>query len=84
MIYCLTRTEPSKFYTRTGVKMKDIGATIQLRDGAELEQLIDEVEASSRQSISDTAILSALYTSWRLEWRGLLRMLCDYTTECRN
>ena len=45
MIYCLTRTELSKFYTRTGVKMKDIGATIQLRDSAELEQLIDEVES---------------------------------------
>lgn len=45
MIFCLTRTELSNFYTRTGVKMKDVGATIQLRDSAELERLIDEVES---------------------------------------
>ena len=45
MIFCLARTELSKFYTRTGVRMKDVGATIQLRSGAELEMLIDEVES---------------------------------------
>ncbi|KAI0381623.1 fungal-specific transcription factor domain-containing protein [Hypomontagnella monticulosa] len=44
MIFCLTRAELSNFYTRTGVKTKDIGPTIELRDSAELERLIDQVE----------------------------------------
>jgi Fungal specific transcription factor domain len=46
MIYCLMRTELTKLCNRTGVKVKDIGATIQLRSGAELGQLIDEVEST--------------------------------------
>ena len=45
MIFCLTRTELAKFYTRTGVKMKDVGATIQSRDTAGVEKQIDEVES---------------------------------------
>ena len=45
MIFCLTRTELAKFYSRTGVKMKDAGATIQSRDSAEVEKQIDEVES---------------------------------------
>ncbi|EXJ95204.1 hypothetical protein A1O1_00323 [Capronia coronata CBS 617.96] len=44
MIYCLARTELSKFYTRTGVKTKEVGASLQLRDNEQLEKLIDEVE----------------------------------------
>ncbi|KAI1082551.1 fungal-specific transcription factor domain-containing protein [Whalleya microplaca] len=44
MIFCLTKAELSNFYTRTGVKIKDIGPTIELKDSAELDRLIDEVE----------------------------------------
>ncbi|KAF3481323.1 activator of stress protein 1 [Arthroderma uncinatum] len=44
MIFCLTRIELSNFYTRTGVKMKDVGATIQFRGAEDIERLIDEVE----------------------------------------
>lgn len=44
MIFCLSRIELSNFYTRTGVKMKEIGATIQFRDAEDIERLIDEVE----------------------------------------
>ncbi|KAF7118657.1 hypothetical protein CNMCM5793_008195 [Aspergillus hiratsukae] len=44
MIFCLSRIELSNFYTRTGVKMKEIGGTIQFRDAEEIESLIDEVE----------------------------------------
>ncbi|KAK2878172.1 Transcription factor vrtR1 [Arthroderma sp. PD_2] len=44
MIFCLTRIELSNFYTRTGVKMKDVGATIQFRGTEDIERLIDEVE----------------------------------------
>lgn len=46
MIYCLTKTELSNLYTRTGVETKDIGGTIQLKSGEELEMLIDKVENS--------------------------------------
>ncbi|PKX90754.1 putative C6 transcription factor [Aspergillus novofumigatus IBT 16806] len=44
MIFCLSRIELSNFYTRTGVKMKETGGTIQFRDAEETERLIDEVE----------------------------------------
>ncbi|KAK4992359.1 hypothetical protein LTR50_001117 [Elasticomyces elasticus] len=46
MVFCLMKTELSNLYTRTGVKLKEDGATMQLRDGNELEKLIDEVESS--------------------------------------
>lgn len=46
MIYCLARTELSKLYTQSGVILKEIGATIQLKDPVELEKLIDEVEST--------------------------------------
>lgn len=46
MIFCLTRAELSNFYTRTGIKMKDVGPTIELRDSTELDRLIDEVEGT--------------------------------------
>ncbi|RDW76475.1 putative C6 transcription factor [Aspergillus mulundensis] len=46
MIFCLSRIELSNFYTRTGVKTKEIGATIELKDADETERLIDEVEDS--------------------------------------
>ncbi|PWY96234.1 mitogen-activated protein kinase [Aspergillus sclerotioniger CBS 115572] len=46
MIFCLTKTELSNFYTRTGVQKKKVGATIQFRDSAEIERLIDEVEST--------------------------------------
>ncbi|PON30093.1 C6 transcription factor domain-containing protein [Trichoderma gamsii] len=46
MIYCLTKTELSNLYTRTGVETKDTGGTIQLKASGELEMLIDEVENS--------------------------------------
>lgn len=46
MIYCLTKTELSNLYTRTGVETKDTGGTIQLKTNGELEVLIDEVENS--------------------------------------
>lgn len=44
MIFCLTRVELSNFYTRTGVRTKDIGPAIELRDSTELDKLINEVE----------------------------------------
>lgn len=44
MIFCLARIELSNFYTRTGVKMKEVGGTIQFRDAEDIERLIDEVE----------------------------------------
>ncbi|KAJ5500281.1 hypothetical protein N7453_009332 [Penicillium expansum] len=44
MIFCLSRMELSNFYTRTGVKLKEIGATIQFRDAEDIERLISEVE----------------------------------------
>ncbi|RHZ47424.1 putative C6 transcription factor [Aspergillus thermomutatus] len=44
MIFCLSRMELSNFYTRTGVKMKEIGGTVQFRDAEDIERLIDEVE----------------------------------------
>ncbi|KAJ5714342.1 uncharacterized protein N7483_011523 [Penicillium malachiteum] len=43
MIFCLTRTEMSNFYTRTGVRMKEVGASIQFRASTELESAIDRV-----------------------------------------
>lgn len=46
MIYCLTKTELSNLYTRTGVETKDAGGTIQLKASGELETLIDEVEST--------------------------------------
>ncbi|KAK3687459.1 putative fungal-specific transcription factor [Podospora appendiculata] len=46
MIFCLSRAELSNFYTRTGVKSHPIGPTIELKDSAELDRLIDGVEAS--------------------------------------
>ncbi|KAF9887845.1 hypothetical protein FE257_009505 [Aspergillus nanangensis] len=45
MIYCLTKTELSNFYTRVGMKVKDSGA-LQFRDRMDLERRIDEVESS--------------------------------------
>ncbi|EAW10033.1 putative C6 transcription factor [Aspergillus clavatus NRRL 1] len=44
MIFCLSRIELSNFYTRTGVKTKEIGGTIQFRDAEDIERLIDGVE----------------------------------------
>jgi hypothetical protein len=44
MIFCLSRMELSNFYTRTGVKLKEKGGTIQFRDPEDIERLIDEVE----------------------------------------
>ncbi|GFF32399.1 hypothetical protein IFM58399_03198 [Aspergillus lentulus] len=44
MIFCLSRIELSNFYTRTGVKMKESGGTVQFKDAEEIERLIDEVE----------------------------------------
>ncbi|EDP48329.1 hypothetical protein CNMCM8689_003409 [Aspergillus fumigatus] len=44
MIFCLSRIELSHFYIRTGIKMKEIGGTIQFKDAEEIERLIDEVE----------------------------------------
>ncbi|KAL6239899.1 hypothetical protein BDW75DRAFT_197654 [Aspergillus navahoensis] len=46
MIFCLSRIELSNFYTRTGVKMKEIGASIEFKAAEEIEGLIDEVEDS--------------------------------------
>ncbi|KAL4905967.1 hypothetical protein BDW74DRAFT_14782 [Aspergillus multicolor] len=46
MIFCLSRIKLSNFYTRTGVKMKEIGATLELKDAGEIERLINEVEDS--------------------------------------
>jgi hypothetical protein len=46
MIFCLSRIELSNFYTRTGVKMKEIGASIEFKDAEEIERLINEVEDS--------------------------------------
>lgn len=45
MMLCLTRTELSQFYNRTGLKTKNTGSTIQLNKGPEFERLIDEVES---------------------------------------
>lgn len=44
MIFCLSRMELSNFYTRTGVKLKGIGDTVQFKDAEDIERLIDEVE----------------------------------------
>ena len=44
MIFCLARIELSNFYTRTGVRMKDVGAAMQFKDANDIERLIDEVE----------------------------------------
>ncbi|KAJ5615670.1 hypothetical protein N7537_000784 [Penicillium hordei] len=44
MIFCLSRMELSNFYTRTGVKLKGIGNTVQFKDAEDIERLIDEVE----------------------------------------
>lgn len=44
MIFCLSRMELSNFYTRTGVKLKEMGATIEFKDAEDVERLIDEVE----------------------------------------
>jgi hypothetical protein len=46
MIYCLTKTELSTLYTRTGVEMRNAGGAIQLRARGELEMLINGVESS--------------------------------------
>ncbi|KAL9479682.1 hypothetical protein ACSS6W_004468 [Trichoderma asperelloides] len=46
MIYCLTKTDLSNLYTRTGVEVKDADGTIQLKENKELETLIDEVEST--------------------------------------
>ncbi|PWY90680.1 hypothetical protein BO70DRAFT_384331 [Aspergillus heteromorphus CBS 117.55] len=46
MIFCLTKNELSNLYTRKGVRMKKVGATIQFRESAEMEHLIDEVEST--------------------------------------
>ncbi|KAJ5177041.1 uncharacterized protein N7482_002918 [Penicillium canariense] len=43
MIFCLTKAEISNFYTRTGVRMKEVGASIQFRASTELESAIDRV-----------------------------------------
>ncbi|KAK7749680.1 hypothetical protein SLS53_000259 [Cytospora paraplurivora] len=44
MLFCRTRAELSNFYARTGVKAKQIGPTIDFRENAELDKLIDETE----------------------------------------
>ncbi|KAI9042712.1 putative C6 transcription factor [Aspergillus affinis] len=44
MIFCLSRIELSNFYTRTGVKLKEMSATVQFRDAEDVERLINEVE----------------------------------------
>lgn len=44
MMYALTKIELSNLYTRTGVKVKDVGGAIRLQNGSELERLIDQVE----------------------------------------
>ncbi|KAF7561009.1 hypothetical protein G7046_g3145 [Stylonectria norvegica] len=44
MIFVLMKAELSNLYTRTGVTMRAVGGTIQLKDSAELEKLVDEVE----------------------------------------
>jgi hypothetical protein len=44
MIFALSRIELSNFYNQTGVKLKEIGATIQFRDAEDIERLINEVE----------------------------------------
>ncbi|KAJ5959889.1 uncharacterized protein N7479_007039 [Penicillium vulpinum] len=44
MIFCLSRIELSNFYTQTGIKLKEIGGTIQFRDTRDIERLINEVE----------------------------------------
>ncbi|KAL4755054.1 hypothetical protein BDW72DRAFT_164968 [Aspergillus terricola var. indicus] len=46
MIFCLSRIELSNFYTRTGVRMKEIGASLEFKDAEEIESLINEVEDS--------------------------------------
>ncbi|KAL4985832.1 hypothetical protein BDW68DRAFT_198551 [Aspergillus falconensis] len=46
MIFCLSRIELSNFYTRTGIKMKEIGASVEFKDAGEIEELINEVEDS--------------------------------------
>lgn len=43
MLFCLTRTELSNLYNRTGVRISDSGATT-LQSDAELERLIDDIE----------------------------------------
>ncbi|KAL4861822.1 hypothetical protein BDV12DRAFT_203626 [Aspergillus spectabilis] len=44
MVFCLSRVELSNFYTRKGVKMKEIGAAIHFKGAEHVERLIDEVE----------------------------------------
>ncbi|RFU74836.1 hypothetical protein TARUN_7405 [Trichoderma arundinaceum] len=46
MIYCLTKSELSNLYTRTGVETNDAGGAIQLKANGQLETLIDEVEST--------------------------------------
>lgn len=44
MLFCQTRAELSNLYARTGVKTRPMGPTVDLRENAELEKLIDETE----------------------------------------
>lgn len=44
MIFCLSRMELSNFYIRTGVKLKEVGGTVQFKDAEDIERLIDQVE----------------------------------------
>ncbi|PYH96557.1 hypothetical protein BO71DRAFT_397019 [Aspergillus ellipticus CBS 707.79] len=46
MIFCRTKTELSNLYARKGIRVKTIGGTLQFRENAEMEHLIDEVEGN--------------------------------------
>ncbi|KAL2404360.1 Transcription factor vrtR1 [Exophiala dermatitidis] len=44
MMFVLARTELTRFYTQTGVRMKDLGGAVELKETVELERIVDEVE----------------------------------------
>ncbi|KAJ9490880.1 hypothetical protein VN97_g2346 [Penicillium thymicola] len=44
MIFFLSRMELSNFYIRTGIKLKEVGGTVQFKDAEDIERLIDQVE----------------------------------------
>ncbi|KAK7943485.1 uncharacterized protein PG986_012598 [Apiospora aurea] len=46
MIFCLVKAQLSNLYNRTGVKMASFGPTVDLKPGAELDKIIDEVEGA--------------------------------------
>ncbi|OGM43342.1 putative C6 transcription factor [Aspergillus bombycis] len=45
MLFCLTKAELSEFYARTAVKMNSISPKDKVRDNAEIERLIDNLES---------------------------------------